>query len=39
MIYLNVEYMDLKEYNNTDDDNDIQKIETKNNLFENDKEN
>ena len=31
--------MDLKEYNNTDDDNDIQKIEAKNNLFENDKEN
>ena len=39
VIYLNVEYMDLKEYNNTDDDNDIQKIEAKNNLFENDKEN
>lgn len=39
VIYLNVEYMDLKEYNNTDNDNDIQKIETKNNLFENDKEN
>lgn len=39
VIYLNVEYMDLKEYNNTDDDNDIQKLETKNNLFENDKEN
>jgi len=31
--------MDLKEYNNTDDDNDSQKLETKNNLFENDKEN
>jgi len=39
VIYLNVEYMDLKEYNNTNDDNDIQKIEAKNNLFENDKEN